>query len=240
MQRRGFTLIELLVVIAIIAILAAVLFPVFARAREKARQAQCQNNLKQLTLGILMYVQDYDEKFPLLVVPVGMGAETVFQIVQPYMKNQQIGRCPSDRASFTCPNGVQITGAALYLDFSVCRAAGLTNLYDVSYAPNEALITNYPYSWWPASLGTVQYPASTPLCYDAYSSSTPHSYQTPGPFLLGSGGLQGGWYAAWRHNGTCNISFVDGHVKAFSSGMNQPWFQTASPYYNEIWGFGNQ
>ena len=64
-MRKGFTLIELLVVIAIIAILAAILFPVFARAREKARQASCQSNLKQLTLAMLMYVQDYDEKFPM-------------------------------------------------------------------------------------------------------------------------------------------------------------------------------
>ena len=64
MKRRGFTLIELLVVIAIIAILAAILFPVFARAREKARQASCSSNQKQIALGILMYAQDYDEAFP--------------------------------------------------------------------------------------------------------------------------------------------------------------------------------
>ena len=63
-MKRGFTLIELLVVIAIIAILAAILFPVFARAREKARQASCTSNQKQIALGILMYAQDYDEAFP--------------------------------------------------------------------------------------------------------------------------------------------------------------------------------
>ncbi|MCD6351947.1 MAG: prepilin-type N-terminal cleavage/methylation domain-containing protein, partial [Armatimonadetes bacterium] len=63
-MRRGFTLIELLVVIGIIAILAAILFPVFARAREKARQASCLSNLKQLALGFLMYIQDYDERLP--------------------------------------------------------------------------------------------------------------------------------------------------------------------------------
>ena len=61
MRRRGFTLIELLVVIAIIAILAAILFPVFARARENARKANCQSNLKQVSLGLMQYVQDYDE-----------------------------------------------------------------------------------------------------------------------------------------------------------------------------------
>src|SRR4030081_1263811 len=65
LKRRGFPLIELLVVIAIIAILAAILFPVFASAREKARQASCQSNLRQLGLATLMYTQDYDETYPL-------------------------------------------------------------------------------------------------------------------------------------------------------------------------------
>src|SRR5947209_8124039 len=65
MKRRGFTLIELLVVIAIIAILAAILFPVFAQAREKARSISCLSNIKQTTLSAVMYVQDYDEKFPI-------------------------------------------------------------------------------------------------------------------------------------------------------------------------------
>lgn len=72
MTRRGFTLIELLVVIAIIAILAAILFPVFARARAKALQNNCLSNVKQLTLGIIMYASDYDEKFPPLSSP-GLG-----------------------------------------------------------------------------------------------------------------------------------------------------------------------
>jgi len=75
-KRRGFTLIELLVVIAIIAILAAILFPVFARAREKARQASCESNEKQLMLSVLMYVQDFDERFRRLpsAIPSATGA----------------------------------------------------------------------------------------------------------------------------------------------------------------------
>jgi prepilin-type N-terminal cleavage/methylation domain-containing protein len=95
--RRGFTLIELLVVIAIIAILAAILFPVFARAREKSRQASCLSNLKQLGLACLMYAQDYDE----MVVPGEVQVPTVIRwhytngFLTPYINNPQVYRCPS-------------------------------------------------------------------------------------------------------------------------------------------------
>lgn len=108
MRRVGFTLIELLVVIAIIAILAAILFPVFARAREKARQASCTSNMKQLALAMLMYMQDYDERAPSVRCgrfpggPTGypqdaccMERNIWFWLAQPYVKNQQLGRCPS-------------------------------------------------------------------------------------------------------------------------------------------------
>jgi prepilin-type N-terminal cleavage/methylation domain-containing protein len=99
MRRKGFTLIELLVVIAIIAILAAILFPVFARARENARRASCQSNLKQIGLGIIQYTQDYDEKFPSSAIggagnPVGWA-----DAIQPYIKSTQLYQCPSDTTS---------------------------------------------------------------------------------------------------------------------------------------------
>ena len=92
-MRRGFTLIELLVVIAIIAILAAILFPVFARAREKARQSSCLSNLKQIATATLTYAQDYDETMPLFLHSgINLTAQTR---VQPYMMNEQIWVCPS-------------------------------------------------------------------------------------------------------------------------------------------------
>jgi len=97
-MRRGFTLIELLVVIAIIAILAAILFPVFAKAREKARQSSCLSNVKQLMLGALQYAQDYDERLPKHgTACVGTNAKDQCQWVKldPYVKNTQCWYCPS-------------------------------------------------------------------------------------------------------------------------------------------------
>ncbi|MHB8993998.1 MAG: DUF1559 family PulG-like putative transporter [Armatimonadota bacterium] len=90
-MKRGFTLIELLVVIAIIAILAAILFPVFAKAREKARQSSCLSNVKQLGLGLLSYAQDHDEMLPAF----SYGGIKWDGLIQPYVKNTQIFRCPS-------------------------------------------------------------------------------------------------------------------------------------------------
>ena len=95
-MRKGFTLIELLVVIAIIAILAAILFPVFARAREKARQASCLSNLKQLSLAWLMYAQDYDEQlcYGWQPSPPTAGGPW-YDTIQPYVNNAELRECPS-------------------------------------------------------------------------------------------------------------------------------------------------
>ena len=103
--RHAFTLIELLVVIAIIAILAAILFPVFARAREKARQTSCLSNIKQIVLAFMMYAEDYDETMPMGVYPdwttywdtkVDWGGNVIGdKLITPYTKNQQLAACPS-------------------------------------------------------------------------------------------------------------------------------------------------
>jgi prepilin-type N-terminal cleavage/methylation domain-containing protein/prepilin-type processing-associated H-X9-DG protein len=94
--RKGFTLIELLVVIAIIAILAAILFPVFAKAREKARQTSCASNLKQLALGFAQYVQDYDERFPSGVVGSSIDASGWAEQIYSEVKSTGVYKCPDD------------------------------------------------------------------------------------------------------------------------------------------------
>ena len=129
-MRRGFTLIELLVVIAIIAILAAILFPVFAKAREKARSASCLSNEKQLALAMLQYSQDYDETFPAMSLGANLSAAVVPEDptfgyyttnsnwwncwtngIYPYIKNVQIYKCPSySTSTYGCAYGLPAVG----------------------------------------------------------------------------------------------------------------------------------
>ena len=123
----GLTLIELLVVIAIIALLAAILFPAFARARENARRASCQSNMKELGIGFIQYVQDYDEKFPCGAFPNAAGEGWGAQ-VYPYVKSTQIYVCPDDQS--------------IPYQYDA-------NQYVVSYAYNASI--PYPGGWYAAN-----------------------------------------------------------------------------------------
>jgi prepilin-type N-terminal cleavage/methylation domain-containing protein len=113
-RKRAFTLIELLVVIAIIAILAAILFPVFAKAREKARQSSCASNEKQIGLAFVQYVQDYDERYPDRQL---QGISWRF-LIQPYIKNTQCFHCPTNNGNQT--DGENIGGAnGMVCDYAI-------------------------------------------------------------------------------------------------------------------------
>ena len=213
-MRRGFTLIELLVVIAIIAILAAILFPVFARAREKARQASCQSNLKQMGLAMMMYCQDYDEKYPSVYddgngYPAGriIWADKIF----PYVKNRQLFACPS-------------------MDINIdAQHAGLWpgSLQATSY---QMPMTHVLPEGWNSPVGMAAFtsPAETVMIlessnawYQHYCNIPAHQVapmgvQTSGTNQFINGGLN---ERTWPwHNGGLNVAFCDGHVKFMTIG----------------------
>ena len=201
---KGFTLIELLVVIAIIGILAAILFPVFARARENARRASCQSNLKQIGLGVAQYTQDYDERFPIHNDGIN-SLKGFFVIMQPYVKNTQIYHCPSDtntRAASTNPanNG--------YTDYAYNSTLG-----------NDSVGVRS------LSIAQLTQTALTVLVFDEFDG--PGDSWASGCGYMGKGcaaGLatfQSG--SASRHLEGQNFLFADGHVK-----WNPSWDDTKS------------
>ncbi len=221
-RRRGFTLIELLVVIAIIAILAAILFPVFARAREKARQTSCLSNQKQIGLAVLMYAQDYDERFP----PdyVGGGEKRVsgfYDCCGPYTKNEQMYICPSGHFRFDYARDELTPGDGFYHRWMVA-GYGIVNTFSSSSIgyPNFGGNT----VWVRASdgggrpLAEMIRPADVIVAVETYSGAwlmTPAAAgfdnSTLEPLPMEESGKAGGMM--YRHNGTMNIIYGDGHAK---------------------------
>ncbi len=196
-MRKGFTLIELLVVIAIIAILAAILFPVFAKAREKARQTSCLSNSKQFALGIMMYAQDYDETMPPSTNLTAIGGMTLADSVMPYVKNSQIMKCPSD------PIGsVDIGSIAAGAGFPLVPGAVTTMSYsiNISIFPDIVMFNKMSLPWSVISLAQIEHPAQCPGTFDAEWNWT----------MANAGQLS---RPVWRHNEGACFSFCDGHAK---------------------------
>ena len=234
-KRTGFTLIELLVVIAIIAILAAILFPVFSRARENARRSSCASNLKQIGLGMMQYVQDYDGKYfwrcygdaahpdaPGTVGdcvtywgPNGVTGPTS-GFLQPYIKNTQIFSCPSGNATTAYPSGYAYNlvagtpasyGHTVLSESVVERAAEMIAFYDTQWA-----LQGYPPT--PNSWDTGTWNSN--FCR---TPSTSYSVCTAADRHYG------------RHFDGANASYMDGHVKwqkvsyFYNGGLRYPVWQ---------------
>jgi prepilin-type N-terminal cleavage/methylation domain-containing protein/prepilin-type processing-associated H-X9-DG protein len=203
-KKSGFTLIELLVVIAIIAILAAILFPVFARAREKARQSSCQSNAKQLGLAFLMYVQDYDETMPRSWIGTNddMGyiwADCIF----PYVNNLQVFTCPSTS------DNAQRYGRLNSFGFDNIHRGHLGYSYNVNYFGSGDNM-NPPRG---AALAQIERPAETVLITDSDGGSFETASSTSIDTCFTSGDEQ-----VYIHNEQCNTAFCDGHVKSMNQG----------------------
>jgi prepilin-type N-terminal cleavage/methylation domain-containing protein/prepilin-type processing-associated H-X9-DG protein len=240
---HAFTLIELLVVIAIIAILAAILFPVFAQAREKARQATCQSNLKQVGLGFNMYAQDYDENLPYNYHYDKVRARLWWweDDIQPYTKNYKIFVCPSadpkivytygrDQPDFSAvwPNPLTTTyvGNTAYFSGNGSNCSGIKASGACSPPLNSCDGTNPN----PSPLPSIEDTAGTILVTEGWSkeiwqietttawrgrSGFSQPYDTKNPTTVEG-----------RHNGTNDMLFVDGHVKAMQTNRTTPQMWT--------------
>ena len=210
MKRGGFTLIELLVVIAIIAILAAILFPVFAKAREKARQTSCLSNMKNIILAWQMYAQDYDESWAFWYLWAGGDCYYWWEHVQPYMKNTQILRCPSgakDATALGAPAGWIVATSYCPLWYE--------NIWWGGPLGGDALgggCINLSHTWGAysmAGLAHIEHPAEATWYFEGYGTQNPANLNEA---RIGYSGWSAGG-ESYRHNGGWNCGFVDGHAK---------------------------
>jgi len=219
MRRTGFTLIELLVVIAIIAILAAILFPVFAKAREKARQSSCLSNMKQLGIAALSYAQDYDEVLPRVNIGSTVGPYTLpngttygpgymlwHTCIYPYVKNYQVMTCPS-------ASGAEV------------------------YTGNYTGAGSYGISGWNAGLamGSIQFPAQTLFWGEATGGD---AYNLDGDTAGANEEMAGSATVTSvpRHNGGLNIAYLDGHAKWIQASQVPPYSSSSRFWYGPYTG----
>jgi prepilin-type N-terminal cleavage/methylation domain-containing protein/prepilin-type processing-associated H-X9-DG protein len=224
-KRCGFTLIELLVVIAIIAILAAILFPVFAKAREAARKTACLSNLKQIGIAAGMYGQDYDEC--LLPMIMSNDNETWPMLIQPYVKNQGIFNCPSREANgpWQIGNNAPTAVTSYGINYNQTGAWSKVSLATVQRPANIAYIMdangiyaqNGPGNGDPAwsSGGYTQWEADPDgdRAPRGYWYGTPWIRTTEAMGAPGQGPLFDSLPTSLRHSGVCNVVYMDGHAK---------------------------
>ena len=210
-QRRvGFTLIELLVVIAIIAILAAILFPVFAKAREKARAASCLSNCKQMATAYLMYAQDYDSRccgtWGTGITP-RPGTITWMEMIYPYTKNIGIYKCPDSEETFTfgTDDGDGDYDAAIAYGLNTSRFVTMGRV-GCGRSPLVSSFVN------PAD--TVMLGDSTPILYGSYGILAE---------MLIYGSYSNQWMPDMRHTEHANLAFMDGHGKAMKNEQLMDW-----------------
>ncbi len=227
-RRSGFTLIELLVVIAIIAILAAILFPVFARAREKARASNCLSNVKQMALGVMQYVQDYDSKYP-SVYDDTYGYRIIWaEKISLYVKNNQIFACPSSDADTNMkaqPAGLELQGTRYAMDM----CGDLTN-------SAWGVFTEGPFN--PVNESNMDYPSQSAMIIENNNCWWQHYHpqwcpgtnydDAKGRVIVGHLGEQ---TYPWHQEGI-NAAYCDGHAK----------FQTTRNIENNLrfWSRGGQ
>ncbi len=214
LHKTAFTLIELLVVIAIIAILAAILFPVFARARENARRSSCQSNLKQIGLGLLQYTQDYDERLPLTYNGTPYGTSNGYSnwglwmiYIHPYIKSTQIYRCPSTTLGVS--NDVTFTGTP---------SGDITFPLMFNYGINQSIVNSSS-----TNIAAISEPTRLLLVSDSTGTVTNVPERIYNANFSGWFGAPGAVDPALaRHLGGANVCYVDGHVKFGSQGQLGP------------------
>jgi prepilin-type N-terminal cleavage/methylation domain-containing protein/prepilin-type processing-associated H-X9-DG protein len=208
MYKKGFTLIELLVVIAIIAILAAILFPLFAKAREKARQSSCMSNMKQVSLAAIQYTQDYDGRLPRnkYYAPDRNENIAACQMMEPYIKNVQLWFCPSQSHSWGTRSG--------------CAGGNPASCW------GGVMLTDYVMfnCHYGQKIDDYQNPANTSLYLESWRSCTCVTACTSG----GGQGLitdTGSWNSLqFKHNDGMNVTFMDGHGKWLAKSLGPAKF----------------